>query len=278
MNIINGVNKMSSNYEFIYKIEDITKTFKTDSDTITALDKVSFDVKEGELVVVVGPSGCGKSTLLRILAHLIKPTDGKVNFKGDVGSKRDESKVGFVFQESALMPWRTVIDNIILPIEIGWKETKSEMYKKAKKLLKLLNLEGFEKYYPAELSGGMSQRVAIARALISDPPVLLMDEPFSALDELIRQKLNFELLRLKKKTNKTIVFVTHNVMEAVILADKIIVMGLDPNTIIGRKRINLPERTPKLLTNPLFFRRVEEIREIIDHGDKSNGGKHEKKE
>jgi len=237
--------------QIIYKIEKITKTFNR----LNALLDVSFDIREGETIVIVGPSGCGKSTLLRILAHLIEPTKGKIV------SRVQENRFGFVFQDPTLMPWRTVINNIILPLEI---EKEDRMYQKARKLIQLLGLDGFERYYPMELSGGMKQRVAIARALIDDPPVLFMDEPFGALDEMIRQKLNFELLNLKRKTNKTIVFVTHSIFESVILADRVIVMGLNPNTIIGQVKIDLPERTPELLSNPLFFENVGKVRKIIE--------------
>jgi len=241
--------------QIIYKIEKITKTFNR----LNALLDVSFDIREGETIVIVGPSGCGKSTLLRILAHLIEPTKGKIM------SRVQENRFGFVFQDPTLMPWRTVINNIVLPLEM---EKQDQMYQRARKLIQLLSLDGFEEYYPVELSGGMKQRVAIARALIDDPPVLFMDEPFGALDEIIRQKLNFELLNLKKKTNKTIVFVTHSIFESVILADRVIVMRLNPNTIIGQIKIDLPERTPELLSNPLFFKNVGKVREIIE---KANG-------
>ena len=257
---------MPSSNKIIYKIENLTKTFKSEKGKIDALSDVSFDVKEGETVVIVGPSGCGKSTLLRIFARLIEPTKGKINFQNGFNSSLVNSEFGFVFQDPTLMPWRTVMDNIVLSLEVKG-ENKNEMYGKARKLIKFLNLEGFEKYYPSELSGGMSQRVAIARALINDPPVLLMDEPFSALDEIMRQKLDFELLNIKRKTNKTIIFVTHSILEAVILADEIIVLGLNPNTIIGSRVINLPEeRMPKLLTEPLFFENVSEIRKILEAG------------
>jgi NitT/TauT family transport system ATP-binding protein len=247
-------------HNLIYKIENVTKTFTSDTKKVTALSNVSFDIKEGELVVVVGPSGCGKTTLLKILADLLKPTKGRVTFSNSENS----NKIGFVFQESSLMPWRTVIDNVILPLEIKGNEEKSEMYKEAKKLIRLLSLDRFEKYYPSELSGGMGQRTAIARALVPDPEVLLMDEPFGALDELLRQRLNFELLDLKRKTNKTIVFVTHNIVEAVILADKIVVMGLNPNRVKGSLSINLPKRTPEMLTSPIFLRYVERVRRLIN--------------
>lgn len=256
---------MFSSKKIIYKVENLTKTFESERGKIDGLFKVSFDVKEGEIVVLVGPSGCGKSTLLRIFAHLTEATKGKIIFQGKIRSHPKNFQFGYVFQHSTLMPWRTVINNIVLPLEIKG-EDKSTMYKKATKLLKLLNLERFKKHYPIDLSGGMRQRVAIARALISDPPVLLMDEPFSALDEIMRQKLDFELLNIKKKTNKTIIFVTHNILEAVILADKIIILGLNPNTVVGKKIIHLPERTPKLLTDPVFFKNVAETRKILEKG------------
>lgn len=260
------------NNKILYKVEAVTKTFESDREKIDAVLNVSFKVKKGELVVIVGPSGCGKTTLLRLLAYLIEPTKGKITFKDKVDSKSGKNRIGFVFQDPTLMPWRTVIDNIVLPLEIAGKERK-EMHEEAVKLMKLLNLMGFERYYPAELSGGMSQRVAIARALMQNPLVLLMDEPFSALDEMIRQKLNFELLDLKRKANKTIVFVTHSILEAVILADRIIIMGLYPNTIIGSVTISLPKRTPQLLSKPIFFQNVEKVRKIIEENNQYEGKK-----
>lgn len=255
---------MVSLKKIIYKVENLTKTFITDRGKIDGLSDVSFDVKTGETVVLVGPSGCGKSTLLRILAHLIKPSKGKISFFGHADNPK-HSKFGYVFQRSTLMPWRTVVENIILPLEMQG-ENKQTMYNEAERLLYILNLKRFEKHFPIDLSGGMRQRVAIARALISDPPVLLMDEPFSALDEIMRQKLDFELLRIKKRTNKTIIFVTHSILEAVTLADKIIILGLNPNTVVGKKNINFPERTPKLLTDPIFFKNVAETRLILEEG------------
>lgn len=249
---------MHSSGEIIYKVENLTKTFESEREKIDALSNVSFDVNKGETVVIVGPSGCGKSTLLRIFARLIKPT------KGNITTPKNP-EFGYVFQNSTLMPWKTVIDNIALPLDIKG-EDKNEMYKKARVLLKLLNLDKFEKFYPLDLSGGMGQRVAIARALISNPAVLLMDEPFGALDEIMRQKLDFELLSLKKQIKSTIIFVTHSILEAVILADKIVVLGINPNTVLGKKIINLPRRTPKLLTDPVFFKKVAETREILEKG------------
>ena len=256
---------MHSSNKIIYKVENVTKTFESEKGSIDALSNVSFEVNKGETVVIAGPSGCGKTTLLRIFAHLIKPTKGKIIFQDRISPNSVNSEFGFVFQEPTLMPWRTVMENIILPLEIIGRD-KNEIQKRAEKLLNLLGLSNFRKYYPDELSGGMSQRVAIARALISDPAVLLMDEPFSALDEIMRQKLDFELLNLKRKTNKTIIFVTHSISEAVILADKIIILGLNPNTVTGSRVVNLPERTPRLLTDSLFFKNVAETRKILEKG------------
>ena len=256
---------MHSSNKIIYKVENLTKTFRSKKGSIDALSNVSFEAEEGETVVIVGPSGCGKTTLLRIFAHLIEPTKGKVIFQDRISPNSVNSEFGFVFQEPTLMPWRTVIENIVLPLEIIGRD-KNEIQERAEKLLNLIGLSNFKKYYPDELSGGMSQRVAIARALISDPAVLLMDEPFSSLDEIMRQKLDFELLNLKRKTNKTIIFVTHSISEAVILADKIIILGLNPNTVIGSRVVNLPERTPRLLTDSLFFENVVETRKILEKG------------
>jgi len=256
---------MHSSNRVIYRVENVTKTFKSEKGNVGALSNISFEVKEGEIVVIVGPSGCGKTTLLRIFAHLIEPTKGEVIFQDRINSNSGNSEFGFVFQEPTLMPWRTIIENIILPLEIIGKD-RNKTQEKARKLLNLLGLNNFGEYYPDELSSGMSQRVAIARALISNPAVLLMDEPFSALDEIMRQKLDFELLNLKRKTNKTIIFITHSILEAVILADKIIILGLNPNRVIGSKIVNLPERTPKLLTDPLFFENVAETRKILEKG------------
>lgn len=255
---------MASSKKILYSVKNITKTFVSESGKIDGLSNISFNVKEGEIVVLVGPSGCGKSTILRILAHLIKPTRGKISFSGHAYNPK-RSRFGYVFQHSTLMPWRTVVENIILPLEMRG-EDKQTMYNAAERLLFILNLKKFEKHYPIDLSGGMRQRVAIARALISDPPVLLMDEPFSALDEIMRQKLDFELLRIKKRTNKTIIFVTHSILEAVTLADKIIIFGINPNTIVGQKIVNFSERTPKLLSDPLFFKNVAETRLILEEG------------
>lgn len=244
----------------LYKLEKISKTYQTDKGIINALNNISFTISQGEFVVLVGPSGCGKTTLLKILAYLIKPTSGKISFQN--GEKTAKKNIGFVFQEPTLMPWRTVLKNIILPLEMQHKQ-KDLMFKQATNLLKIVNLQGCEDYYPYQLSGGMGQRVAIARALINDPMVLLMDEPFGALDEMLRLKLNFELLNIKKKTRKTIIFVTHSIFEAVILADRIIILGQTPNTIRSSLKINFPKRNSEMINHPLFYQYVRQVRKLM---------------
>ncbi len=239
----------------IYRLKNVSKSFRLENGTTEALRDISFDILNGELTVVVGPSGCGKSTLLRLLAQLIQPTKGMI-----VGG--NNSACGFVFQEPTLMPWRSVIDNVTLPLEVRGTD-KQEAYVKARNLLDILDIGEYEGFLPAQLSGGMKQKAAIARALIHDPKVLLLDEPFSALDEMMRQKLNFELLQLKKETGITIVFVTHNVLEAVTLADRVIVMGSKPNTIIGETRIKLKKRSQKMLSSPAFFKEVGRVRRMM---------------
>jgi len=196
---------------------------------LVALKNVSFDVKDGEFVCIIGPSGCGKTTLLRIVAGLTPPTSGCVIVDGEEirGPSQDR---GFVFQEYTLLPWRTARENIELGLELQGM-AKEERFKLAQKYIDLVRLRGFEDAHPKELSGGMQQRVAIARALITDPEMILMDEPFGALDAQTRNLMQEELLRIRRASNKTILFVTHNVDEAVFLADRIIVMSTRPGEV-----------------------------------------------
>ncbi len=206
--------------------------------SLHVLDDINIQIKEGEFVSIVGPSGCGKTTLLKILGGLLSPTRGEVDVKGnsvDAALKRRD--FGFVFQNPVLLPWRNVLQNIKLPLEIIGERTPCV---ELKKVLELVGLEDFGSYYPAALSGGMKQRVALARALVFNPDILLMDEPFGALDELIRERLNFELLRIWQKTSKTIVFVTHSIPEAVFLSNRVVILLDRPAKIIGVKDIDLP--------------------------------------
>lgn len=204
------------------QIEQVTKTFQTGTSSFTALRDVNITVNESEFVCILGPSGCGKSTLLRIVAGLEQATGGKVDYNGTPVNKPDK-KIGMVFQNYSLMPWLTVQDNISLGLRFAGK-SKAEQAQRARHYLELINMQDFAKAYPHELSGGMQQRVAIARALANEPDVLLMDEPFGALDAYTRIVLQKELLNIWEKEKKTILFVTHSVDEAIYLADRIIFM------------------------------------------------------
>ncbi|MTA87361.1 MAG: ATP-binding cassette domain-containing protein, partial [Actinobacteria bacterium] len=188
-----------------------------------ALSDINFSVKRGEFISIVGPSGCGKTTLLNILAGLISKTEGSAKISGSEVTK-PLSEIGMVFQAPTLLPWRTILENVMVPIEIQ-KKDKNEGLKKANELLELAGLKGFEDKYPNELSGGMQQRAGICRALVHAPSVLLMDEPFGALDAMTREYMNLELLRIWKESNQTIALVTHSITEAVFLSDRVIVMS-----------------------------------------------------
>ncbi len=248
-----------TNHETILELKNLDISFESKNQTTEALKDVSFDVKKNEFLGIVGPSGCGKTTLLNAIGGLLSLTSGKILYQDF-----DVENIGFVFQDSTLLPWRSVIDNIVLPLEIRQKLNKEKFYNKAKKLLKLVNLEKFEKSYPQELSGGMKQRVSIARALISDPLVLLMDEPFGALDEITRNKMNTELNKIWKKTNKTVIFVTHSIPEAVFLSQRVIVLSQNPGTVKEIIEINLPEkRDMEILKNKKYLNYLIQIRKIL---------------
>ncbi len=208
------------------------------SNGTVALQNTNLEVKEGEFVSIVGPSGCGKSTLLKIIAGLSKETSGEIKVKGKP-PKGSKGSLGFVFQEANLLPWRMVIANVALPLELAGV-AKQERLARAAKVLDLMGLSNFLKAYPKELSGGMSMRVSIARALITKPHLLLMDEPFGALDEITRQKLNQELLYVKEATGATILYVTHNVFEAVYLSGRILVFSSSPGKVIKEIIVNEP--------------------------------------
>ncbi|MEM6428472.1 MAG: ABC transporter ATP-binding protein [Deinococcota bacterium] len=202
-----------------------------------ALEDVHLDVNSGEFVSLLGPSGCGKSTLLRIIAGLGDASAGEVLVEGHAPNSPQQLPLGFVFQDANLLPWRSVLGNVMLPLELMGIR-KRERLERAREVLELVGLGGFTKAYPKELSGGMRMRVSIARALVTAPHLLLMDEPFGALDEITRQRLNQELLRIKDATGATVVFVTHNVFEAVYLSDRIAVMSAQPGRIVDTIRID----------------------------------------
>jgi len=243
------------------EIRDLSQSFpREDGSTLTVLDQVSFDVKEKEFVCILGASGCGKTTLLRMIAGLDTAESGSIILDGEKITGTDP-KVGFVFQEYSLFPWRTVIDNIAFGLEMKGV-SKEERYKVAEQYLNLINLTQFRNSYPSELSGGMRQRVAVARALTLDPVLLLMDEPFGALDAQTRNMLQKELLQIWQKTKKMVVFITHSVDEAVYLADRIIVMTPRPGRICRNFEVPLPR--PRDRTSVEFAQVRRDVLDLIN--------------
>jgi NitT/TauT family transport system ATP-binding protein len=248
--------------EVVLQVTDLDATFTNGTSGLQALDKVSFKVSSQEFVCVLGPSGCGKSTLLRILAGLLPPTGGQVIFKGKFlsGPRTD---VGFVFQNANLMPWRTVLGNITLPLELHGS-TNENARDIAEDLINLVGLSGFEHTLPRDLSGGMAQRVAIARALARDPAVLLLDEPFGALDALTRERMGVELLRIWDARRKTVVMVTHSISEALLLADRVIVLSHRPGTVRLDLKVRLPRpRHEDMRYTPEFGELARRLRAAI---------------
>jgi len=245
----------------ILPIEGLKKTFRTnDGGTLEALAEVSFDLPENDFVCIVGPSGCGKSTLLRMIAGLERISAGGIDYRGKPVS-RPQREIGMVFQEYSLLPWRTVLDNVALGPEFGGVP-RSERKAKAREYLRLVGMEDFSQAFPHELSGGMRQRVAIVRALANDPDVLLMDEPFGALDAHTRILLQKELLRVWENRRKTILFVTHGVDEAIYLADRILVMSARPGRIL--EMIDVDMERPRDRAHPAYGQLAERILSILE--------------
>lgn len=240
-------------------VRELSKCYPGRDGGVHALQQISFSVKEGEFVAVVGPSGCGKSTLLKILAGLMPPSDGEARLRGTriSGPRRD---IGVVFQSPVLLPWRSVLENALLPIDV--QRLGTDRYREA--ALELLNMVGLQEFahrYPWELSGGMQQRVAIARALIHDPAMLLMDEPFGALDAMTREQMNLELQRIWLERKKTILFITHSIPEAVFLADRVFVMTPRPGRITDAVTVDIPRpRQLESMNLPEFCATVSSIR------------------
>lgn len=247
----------------LIRLEAVTKEYLVRSGgTVTALSDVSLDIKENEFVTLVGPSGCGKSTVLKIIGGIIPISRGRVLFQ-ERPVEKPSREIGMVFQRPILLPWRSVLDNVLFPIEmLGWNV---EDYREpAQALLKLVGLEGFERALPQELSGGMQQRVSICRALIYDPKLMLMDEPFGALDAMTREELSIELLRIWNERKKTVVFVTHSIMEAVFLADRVVVMTPRPGRVVLDLPIRLPRpRTIDMEFTPEFKAYADVVRDAI---------------
>jgi NitT/TauT family transport system ATP-binding protein len=240
-------------------VRRLSKRYDTARGPVPALDDIDFTVGEGEFVAVVGPSGCGKSTLLKILAGLIPATSGGAELRGSpiAGPRRD---IGVVFQSPVLFPWRTVLDNVLLPVDVqGLGRERNRT--RAVELLALVGLDGFEHRYPWELSGGMQQRVAITRGLVHDPAMLLMDEPFGALDAMTRESMNLELQRIWLERRKTVLFITHSIPEAVFLADRVLVMTPRPGRIMDIVAVEQPRvRSLDVMSSSEFGAQVRRIR------------------
>jgi len=246
----------------IIEVRGVSKTFGRGAGTTQALNEVSMSVAAGEFVSIIGPSGCGKSTLLRIVGDLVEPTSGTVTVKGKTPHQaRLDRDYGIVFQTPVLYEWRTVLRNVELPLEIMGRP-RAEWNGRARDMLHLVGLGGFQQHYPWQLSGGMQQRVAIARALVFNPSILLMDEPFGALDELTRERLNLELLSIWSQTSATALFITHSISEAVFLSNRVLVMSPRPGRIERTVAIDLPQpRTAHTRATPQFFELVTHVRE-----------------
>ncbi|WP_159351262.1 ABC transporter ATP-binding protein [Roseomonas harenae] len=241
------------------QVRDLEHTYDASGRTTKALEGIQLDIAPGRFVVIVGPSGCGKSSLLMMMTGLLRPSSGTILCGGRPMTEPDPDVVGVVFQEASLYPWLTAQDNVEFPLSLR-RMPKAERAKRARDRLALVGLNGFEDRYPHELSGGMKQRVSIARGLVQDPPILMLDEPFAALDEQTRISMGDELLRIWERTGKTVIFVTHSLTEAAYLADEIIVMSARPGRIIDRIEVDLPRpRTYEMMSTPRFA----ELRERI---------------
>ena len=248
-------------------VKDVDLIFETNDGPVQALRNVSLEVEKGDFVSFIGPSGCGKTTLLRAIAALEIPTKGNLTVNGkSPDSARIDREYGYVFQAAGLYPWRTVEGNIKLPLEImGY--SKAEKKERIQKVIELVELKGFEKKFPWQLSGGMQQRASIARALAFDANILLMDEPFGALDEIVRDRLNSELLDLWRQTKKTICFVTHSIPEAVFLSTKIVVMSPRPGRITDTIQSTLPsKRNLNIRDSQEFIKIAQRVREGLKSG------------
>jgi NitT/TauT family transport system ATP-binding protein len=250
----------------VIEIAGASKTYRTRDGNVPSLRPLDFTIDDGEFFVVVGPSGCGKSTLLKMLAGLLAPTTGEIRLEGkSVVSPHGD--VGIVFQSPLLLPWRNVLKNVMLPVDMK-RLPRAEYLVRAEQLLKMVGLSGFERKMPWQLSGGMQQRASICRALIHDPKIMLMDEPFGALDAMTRERMNVELQRIQRETGKTIFLITHSIPEAVFLADRILVMTERPGAVAAIYDVPLPRpRTLEMMADPVFVALSQTIRRhFATHG------------
>jgi NitT/TauT family transport system ATP-binding protein len=256
--------------DVVVRIAGADKRFTAGSVTTVALQGIDLDIRRGEFVSLIGPSGCGKSTLLRLIGDLTPPSAGTVTVNGKPAAQaRRDRDYGMVFQAPVLFDWRTVEDNVKLPLEIlGYDKARKDA--RAREMLELVELTGFLRHHPYQLSGGMQQRVAIARALAFEPAILLMDEPFGALDEMTRERMNQEVLRIWERTGITIVFVTHSIPEAVFLSSRVVVMSARPGRITDVIDVDLPRpRGVETRELPRYFELVTAVREALRRGEPS---------
>jgi NitT/TauT family transport system ATP-binding protein len=245
-------------------VEQVSMEFTIERERLLALSNVSVNIDAGHFVAVIGPSGCGKSTLLRLVADILQPSEGRIRIGGRTPAElRNARQIGFVFQEPTLLPWRNVLENVELPLTIANRRAISPGTS-PQELINLVGLRGFEKARPGQLSGGMQQRAAIARALVLQPRILLLDEPFGALDEITRQRLNVELLRIWSATGTTAIMVTHSISEAVFMADRVLVMSSRPGTICADIEVALGRpRDLAIMRKPPFFEAVNRVRDHL---------------
>ena len=244
----------------------VTVRFRSERRAVTALENISITVEQGSFLTLLGPSGCGKSTLLRVIADIIQPSAGEVSVLGTSPAEaRRQRQIGFVFQDSALLPWRSALDNVRLPLEVGGRHALPAGAMDPEALLALVGLAGWEKALPHELSGGMRQRVSIARALLGGPRLLLMDEPFGALDEITRDRLNEELLRIWQETGTTILFVTHSIYEAAFLGQSVLMLAARPGRVREIVPIDLPEpRRLAVRETEQFTAQASHLRAVLE--------------
>jgi NitT/TauT family transport system ATP-binding protein len=245
------------------QVQDVTMVFHGRGDSVIALERVNMHVPTGQFASIIGPSGCGKSTLLRLIADILQPHSGQVMLGSDTPrAARHDHALGFVFQSPTLLPWRTVCQNVELPLDVVGRNSTRRSTRSTDELIELVGLKGFEEALPHQLSGGMQQRVAIARALVLTPDVLLLDEPFGALDEITRQRMNLEMLRIWAESGTTALLVTHSIGEAIFMSDKVYVMSARPGRIVSVVDVPMPRpRTLDLMRSHVFFDCVNRVRD-----------------
>lgn len=254
---------------FAIELDGISKTYETRKGPVEAVRSTSLKISDGEFVSLVGPSGCGKSTVLKMVAGLIESDGGEIRVKG-APAQAGRKDTGIMLQSPVLLPWRTVMDNVLLPIEV-FGESKAKAKQRATSLISLVGLEGFESAYPWELSGGMQQRASLARLLVFEPAILLMDEPFAALDEFTREQLLKELVQIHEEMKRSALYVTHNISEAVLLSDRVVVMRAHPGEVAAIIDVDLPRpRQLSQLSEPGTVELMDEIRGLLNIAEDEN--------